>query len=101
VRPSAMRSHAGQKKRVLAVDPTSRGFGFAVLEGPGRLLDWGLVHTRTDKRARTIEGVADLLDRYRPEVLVLEEAAGSRRAARIRALLRSVAELARRRKVRA
>src|SRR5207249_4491100 len=71
VRTSAMRSRAGREKRVLAVDPTSRGFGFAVLEGPDRLLDWGLVHARTDKRARTLEAVADLLERYRPDVLVL------------------------------
>lgn len=35
-------------KRVLAIDPNSRGFGFAVLEGPDRLIDWGVVHVRAD-----------------------------------------------------
>jgi len=33
--------------RVLAIDPSTRGFGFAVLEGPSRLIDWGVKETRS------------------------------------------------------
>lgn len=29
-------------KRILAIDPTTRGFGFGILEAPERLIDWGV-----------------------------------------------------------
>jgi hypothetical protein len=32
------------EKRVLAIDPTHRGFGYVILEGPERLIDWGTRH---------------------------------------------------------
>jgi hypothetical protein len=35
--------------RVLAIDPSTRGFGFAILEGPNQLIDWGVKETRADK----------------------------------------------------
>ena len=31
-----------KEKRVLAIDPTTKGFGFAIMEGPERLIDWGV-----------------------------------------------------------
>ncbi len=34
-----------EDERVLAIDPNSRGFGFAVLEGGARLIDWGIRDT--------------------------------------------------------
>jgi len=33
------------ERRVLAVDPLSRGVGFAVLEGNDNLIDWGIKTT--------------------------------------------------------
>jgi len=41
--------------RVLAIDPSTRGFGFAVLEGPDRLIDWGVKETKVDKNRRSLE----------------------------------------------
>ena len=38
----AMPRAAAPHVRTLAVDPSPRGFGFAVLEGPTHLLDWGV-----------------------------------------------------------
>jgi hypothetical protein len=38
--------------RVVAIDPATRGFGFAVLEGANRLIDWGVKETKTDKEAK-------------------------------------------------
>ena len=45
------------ERRILAVDPISRGVGFAVLEGQDNLVDWGIPTTgRADngKSARVI-----------------------------------------------
>ena len=37
--------------RVLAIDPSTRGFGFAVLEGLEKLVDWGVTRMiKTDDR---------------------------------------------------
>lgn len=76
------------RKRVLAVEPVSRGFGFAVLEGPDSLVDWGFVQTRGDKEQECIRRVKDIIDRYWPDVLALEDVAyNPRRSSRIRDLL--------------
>ena len=40
---------------VLAIDPSTRGFGFAVLEGPNRLIDWGVKETKVDKNKRSLK----------------------------------------------
>lgn len=82
---------------VLAVYPFSRGFAFAFLEGPESPFEWGVKEIRgRDKNARTVTEIKKLIDRYHPEVLVMEDAAhkGSRRTVRIRRLYRSLAHLA-------
>lgn len=80
---------------MLALDPMSRVFGFVVLEGPTRLLDWGVRQTRTEKEAVTLRKVRGLVSLYRPDVLVLEDCAhpSSRRHPRIRSLIELVAAL--------
>ena len=35
--------------RILAIAPSSRGFGFAVLEGQEKLVDWGVKSIKGDK----------------------------------------------------
>jgi Holliday junction resolvasome RuvABC endonuclease subunit len=84
------------ERRVLAIDPTSRGFGFVLLEGSHRLIDWGVAHARVDKHRRCLARVANLIAHYEPEVIVLEDGAGrgSRRSARVRQLLKEIQGLA-------
>jgi Holliday junction resolvasome RuvABC endonuclease subunit len=97
-----VKTSPAHQKRVLALDPASRGFGFAVLEGPDRLVDWGVKETR-GKTQRTVLCQLDaLLTRYQPEALVVEDrtARGSRRCPRVRQLLRAAEARAARRQVR-
>ncbi len=78
--------------RVLALDPSSGGFGFAVLEGPNQLIDWG-VKTAPDRTPHYALWLIDaLITRYEPDVLVLEdcERDSSRRCPRVRALIRHI-----------
>ena len=86
---------------VLAIDPSTRGFGFAVLEGPNRLIDWGVKETKTDKNRRTLKIIAALIDQYEPSVIVLEDYAGkgSRRCRRIERLINDIAKLASKRQI--
>ena len=58
---------------VLAIDPSTRGFGFAVLEGPNRLIDWGVKETKKNKNARALKLIEDLIDVYLPNVIVVED----------------------------
>ena len=92
-----------RRRRVLAVDPTTKGFGFAVLEGADSLVDWGIRICQCDKETSCLRRVEELCDRYKPDVLVLEDytARGFRRCRRVRALIRSIGALGLRRNVRA
>ena len=59
----------------IAIDPTSRGFGFAVLEGPRRLVDWGTKYAAKENRnTRCVSVVGSLMRAYAPDMLVLEAA---------------------------
>ncbi len=76
-------------RRVLAVDPTSRGFGFVVLEGPDNLIDWSVVEVRESSKYKYLQRLVDLIARYRPDVLALEDtrSCASRRCSRVQKLL--------------
>jgi len=82
--------------RTLAIDLASRGFGYTILDGKRRLVDWGLRRVTGDKGAESMTRIMDLLEWYAPELLVLEDcdAPTSRRAPRIRALAREVSRMA-------
>ena len=89
--------------RVLAIDPTTKGFAYAVFEGPDLLLDWGSTQVRLErKNALCLKRVEDLLRRYAPDVVVLEayDGKGSHRRPRVRSLIRSIRGLAARKRFR-
>src|SRR6266540_1403091 len=96
-----MSGRAKSETRVLAIDPSTRGFGFAVLERPDRLIDWGVKETRADKNQRSLKLIAELIDQYEPQVVVLEDYAGkgSRRCGRIENLIDDIRNLATQRKI--
>jgi hypothetical protein len=81
---------------ILALCPTSRGFGFVVLEGRNRTIDWGAKDARGDKNRVVLAKARELMRWYRPHLLVLEntDAPHCRRTDRIRNLHRQLCELA-------
>src|SRR5258705_8120263 len=86
---------------VLAIDPSTRGFGFAVLEGANRLIDWGVKETKTDKKKKSLKLIDDLIDVYLPSAIVVEDYAGkgSRRCRRIERLINDISKLASKRQI--
>ena len=68
--------------RTLAIDPTTSGFGFVVLEGSERLVDWGLGRLEKPEDTLFQKRIEKLLDRTAPQVLVLEDMHDSRRGER-------------------
>jgi Holliday junction resolvasome RuvABC endonuclease subunit len=83
-------------RRVLAIHPAGRGFGYAVLESPTRLIDWGVKTTRQDKARKTLAMVSKLFKEYTPDILVVEDcrSGASRRGTRVEQLLTSIKTLA-------
>ena len=76
-----------QIPRILGIAPSTRGFGFAVLEGEG-LIDWGVKTVNGDKNKQCLLKLEEMISHYQPDVMVLEDysAEGSRRSPRIRKL---------------
>jgi Holliday junction resolvasome RuvABC endonuclease subunit len=83
--------------RVLSIDPHPRGFGYAVFEGPLCLVDWGTKDVRRDKERVALERIGELVRRYLPTVIVVEDCAHgkSRRNARVRQLTQRILVAAR------
>jgi Holliday junction resolvasome RuvABC endonuclease subunit len=82
---------------VLAIYPSARGFAFVVFEGPESPFDWGTKEFRgAGKNARSLNAITELVARYRPVGIVIEDFAanGTRRSVRIRHLYRSIIRLA-------
>jgi RNase H-fold protein (predicted Holliday junction resolvase) len=76
-----------QKRRVLGIALSSRGFGYALLEGK-TLADWGAKTFYRDKNESCLKHIDKLMEHYAPDVLVVEDvsAKNSRRSARVRQL---------------
>src|SRR4051812_12498621 len=71
--------------RALALAPSTRGFGFAVMEGEEILVDWGVKRFKTDKNKKEIKKAKELIDHYQPNVIILpKEVTQRRRRARRR-----------------
>jgi Holliday junction resolvasome RuvABC endonuclease subunit len=82
--------------RILAIGPSTRGFGFAVLEGQKTLVDWGAKSVKGDKNSQCLMKVNEMIGHYQPEVMVLQDHSSehSRRCSRIRELIQGIAALA-------
>ncbi len=92
-----MNNLSAENIRILAIDPTTRGFGFAVMEGSDYLIDWGVKEGRdNNKDVHCLNNISALIDRYMPDVIAVEDfnGMGSRRCHRIQILIKNIIELA-------
>ncbi|HZR21679.1 MAG TPA: hypothetical protein VFE51_30635 [Verrucomicrobiae bacterium] len=90
-----------ETRRLAAVAPGSRGFGFAVVEGMA-LINWETIWAEEgNKNEEALKKLAPLFDEYKPKGLVMFDALapGSRRAPRIRELTRRIIDSARERRI--
>src|ERR1035437_3813753 len=87
--------------RILAITPSTKGFGYAVLEGHKTLVDWGVRSVEGDKNAGSVKKVEEMIAHYNPQVMVLEDTGikGSRRSARIQALTKRLIAVTERRTI--
>ncbi len=88
--------------RLLAIDPTHRGLGYAVIERGIRLVDWGVRGVSPDrKNSDSLRRVSDLVARYEPDIIVMEASWSKepRRCPRIERLARAVERMAAKRDI--
>jgi len=85
-------THRHDSGLVLAVRPTTRGFGWALFEGPLALADWGIVAARGDTSVRAMRRFEKLLNQYRPSAVVLEMSGPTRKgvSSRVRLLAKTI-----------
>lgn len=88
--------------RVLGIAPSSRGFGFALMEAKNTLVDWGVKSVKGEKNARSLAIIENLLKHYTPNAIALEDTRvkESRRSGRIQVLAEDIVALAKRRNIR-
>lgn len=93
-----MTSTPSRHLRVLSIDPCSKGFGFAVFEGPLLLLDWGVARVLGKGDEGFLARIEWMIDRYQPILIVLE-GKKSRRGERSERRLERTAKLAESRRI--
>ncbi len=91
-----MKKPLSKYPRILAIAPSTRGFGFALVEGLDTLADWGVKSVTGDKNPGCIAQVEKMVAHYQPDVVVLEDTSTKpfRRSTRIRALGKQIITLA-------
>jgi hypothetical protein len=81
---------------VLSVYVSTRGVAFALFESSLSPFDWGVKEVRgRGKHGQCLASVVAILDRYQPDILVLQDTSpnGTRRARRVAELNGDIAEL--------
>jgi len=73
--------------RVLAIDITSNGFAYLVLEGSERLVEWQLVYISPNTISAYLLRLRKIISQYSPEVLVLQEPKRAHHDSRSREIL--------------
>ena len=79
-----------KKSAVLAIQPTTYGFGCVVCEGPHDLIEWMTKTVRTErKNADSLTKIFALIEWYDPQTIIFENAwyTQSRRSKRVTRLL--------------
>lgn len=87
------------KESILGIHLAARGLGWVFFEHGGSLFDWGASDIRDVKNTRAARRVKRLVDKYRPDALVIEAFDGGERTKRIAELGKSVVQLAEQRGV--
>ncbi len=91
-----------KQNRILALSPSVRGLGFAVLDPQELLVDWGVKVTEGTANHISIRRMKEMIEDFEPTAVALENTAmkSSRRSKRVRILHRQMIALARNQRLR-
>lgn len=87
--------------RILAIALSTRGFGYAVMEGENTFVDYGVKVVKGDKNVQSLAKVDKLINYFQPDILVLQDvnAKAAHRATRIKNLHKQIITMAKARKL--
>lgn len=81
--------------RILAIDPTYRGFAFALMESSGRLIEWGKTEIHVRKHKVFLDRISQLLLSRQPRWLAVEDCSNTGRHERAQILISKMVDQAR------
>src|SRR4051794_36583226 len=67
-----MKNASSSGIRILAIAPSTRGFGFAILEGDKVLVDWGAKFIQRDTSVAAVSIIKRLMVHYEPTIIALK-----------------------------
>lgn len=76
---------------VLAIDPTSKGFGFAVIENDLFLVDYGIARVWSPRLREFIDKTYSVVEKYRPVMIILPRIGSEKTRRRTRAKVSALA----------
>jgi Holliday junction resolvasome RuvABC endonuclease subunit len=79
---------------ILSLYPNSIGIGYACLQIPESLIDFGIAKVTPLSNGKLLGRMEKFMDFYKPKVIVLKEAISSNRTARVDRLIAAIATLA-------
>jgi hypothetical protein len=86
-----MKKFSRKHHLILGISPSSRGFGFAVMEGDGILIDWGVKAVKSgDKNLRSLAYAKSLIIHWEPNLVAIANSKISRRGFRVKELCESI-----------
>ncbi|MBL7821437.1 MAG: hypothetical protein JNL65_12545 [Saprospiraceae bacterium] len=91
-----MNTQNEKPKIVYAIYPNANGFGFVYMDGPRKLLDYGIVRINPICNFRILEKIKSSVDYFKPSVVILLDPEGksSRTGKRIRKLIEKISSFA-------
>ncbi len=91
-----MAQHRKRVHRTIALFPNVYGFGFAVFEGPLRLVEWGTKHLKGAPEDVILDKIDALFSWFEPDTCVVENVAGQGpwKSDRVKKLIRRIIALA-------
>jgi hypothetical protein len=94
-----MNMNRSKEFRILAISLSSRGFGYAILQGDDWLIDYGKKRIDEDKNVRVLGHIGKMIASKQPDVLLLQDvnAKSTHRDPRIKQLHRTIVALAKKR----
>ena len=80
-----------KRVRVVAIDPTSKGFGFAVIEVDLFLVDYGVARVWSARLREFVDRAYSVVEKYRPVMIILPSVSPAKSRRRTRAKLSALA----------
>jgi Holliday junction resolvasome RuvABC endonuclease subunit len=98
---TAMNKNIPRYPRILAIAPSTQGFGYAVVKDLNMLADWGVKWVGKDKNKMCLVKISGLIALHEPHIVSLEDtsAKDSRRPLRIRNLTKQIIAAGKRRNI--